>query len=129
MITGINVTPLVDVVLVLLIIFMITAPAIYQSGIKVELPKAATGEKVERVTLKFSLLPSGEIRLGPDPVTLARIPEIVEGALKKDPQATAVVGADRNLAHGTVIELIDALKGAGLTKIALGVQSKESSKK
>lgn len=129
MITGINVTPLVDVVLVLLIIFMITAPAIYQAGIKVELPKAASGEKVERVTLRFSLMPNGEIRLGSDPVQLARVPSIVEDALKKDPQATAVVAADRNLAHGTVIELIDSLKSSGLTKIALGVQSKDNSRK
>ncbi len=124
MITGINVTPLVDVVLVLLIIFMITAPAIYQSGVKVELPKASSGEKVEHITLRFTLMANGDIKLGNESVSLARVGEIVAESVKKDANANAVVAADKSVTHGKVVELIDALKVAGVTKIALGTQSK-----
>lgn len=123
-ITGINVTPLVDVVLVLLIIFMITAPALYQSGIKVELPKAASGAKVERMTLKITLTATGEMRLGDSVVQMSDLTVRAGEALKKDPEANAIIAADRGLTHGQVIEVIDTLKTAGITRIALGTQSK-----
>src|SRR6476646_10217575 len=61
MIAGINVTPLVDVVLVLLIIFLITAPVLYQSAIKVQLPKAKSGEETQKSPLSFTITKSGEI--------------------------------------------------------------------
>lgn len=127
MITGINVTPLVDVTLVLLIIFMITAPAIYQSGIKVELPKAASGSKVERMTLKLTLTANGEMRLEDQVITLADLGKRAAEALKKDPEANAIIAADRSLTHGQVIEVIDTLKSAGISRIALGTQSKRKS--
>src|SRR5680860_538573 len=60
-ISGINVTPLVDVVLVLLIIFMITAPAIYQSAIKVQLPKAKSGEASEKPPMNFTISKEGTL--------------------------------------------------------------------
>ena len=123
MITGINVTPLVDVVLVLLIIFMITAPAIYQAAIKVELPKATSGEKTEHVTLRFTLLSNGELRLGKETISKDRVAEAVKTALDKDSTANAIVSADQTLSHGSVMGLIDAIKAAGMTKIAIGVQS------
>lgn len=123
-ITGINVTPLVDVVLVLLIIFMITAPALYQSGIKVELPKAASGAKVEHMTLKITLTASGEMRLGDAVIQLADLSTQAADALKKDPEANAIIAADRSLSHGQVIEVIDTLKTSGISRIALGTQSK-----
>src|SRR3954469_1827821 len=61
MITGINVTPLVDVVLVLLIIFMITAPVLYQSAIKIQLPKAKTGEENPKSPLNFTISKDGDL--------------------------------------------------------------------
>src|ERR1700746_170275 len=63
-ISGINVTPLVDVVLVLLIIFLITAPALYQSAIKVQLPKAKSGEEANQSPLSFTLLKDGTLLWG-----------------------------------------------------------------
>lgn len=126
MITGINVTPLVDVVLVLLVIFMITAPAIYQSAIKVELPKAVSGEKTEHITLRFTLMKDGKIVLGKDETTLEKIPELVKSAIEKDPTANAVLFADAGVSHGQVMKVLDQIKANGIAKFALGVDSPES---
>jgi biopolymer transport protein ExbD len=123
MIVGINVTPLVDVVLVLLVIFMITAPVIYQSTIKVELPRASSGEKTEHITLRFTLMGNGDTMLGSDKVSRDRVPELVKSALKQDPTANAVIAADRNLTHGTVITFIDLLKTNGLQRFGIAVDS------
>lgn len=128
MITGINVTPLVDVVLVLLVIFMITAPAIYQSAIKVELPKAISGEKSDRVTLKFVLMKNGSILMGRDNITREKIPEIAKMALLRDPTANAVIAADSLMSHGEVITFIDLLKSNGVSRFAIGVEAPQGSK-
>lgn len=125
MITGINVTPLVDVVLVLLVIFMITAPAIYQAAIKVELPKAVSGEKTEHITLKFTLTKDGQIMLDKEVVTMDKIPGIVTQAVTKDPTANAVIFADAGVSHGQVMQLLDSVKVNGIAKFALGVDSPE----
>lgn len=123
MITGINVTPLVDVVLVLLVIFMITAPVIYQATIKVDLPKAVSGENTKHITLKFTLTKSGKVLLGNDEVGKDKVSAIVQKALQEDPTANAVLAADKTLTHGDVIEFIDVLKSAGLQRFGIAVDS------
>lgn len=122
-ITSINVTPLVDVMLVLLVMFMITAPIIYQAGIKIELPKTKSGEKTESITLKFTLSKDGKITQGQDVLTKEKVIEVVKNALKKDPQTAAVISADKALDHGTVIEFMDLLKSSGVMKLAIGVDA------
>src|SRR5436190_24061454 len=69
MFSAINVTPLVDVVLVLLIIFMITAPTIYQSAIKVQLPKAQSGEATEKAAMSFVINKEGNLTWNQEPIT------------------------------------------------------------
>lgn len=128
MITGINVTPLVDVVLVLLVIFMITAPAIYQSALKVELPKAVSGEKTEHVTLRFSVSKDGRISLDNEIITAEQITDIVKKAIEKDPSANAIVSADSSVQHGAVVGVIDLVKVGGINKISIGVDSSEVKK-
>lgn len=123
MIVGINVTPLVDVVLVLLIVFMITAPAIYQSAIKVELPKAISGEKTEHVTLKFTVTKDGKIIMGKDQIAMSQVTGIVKQGLEKDSTANAVIFADAGASHGSVMGLLDAIKSSGVTRFALGVDT------
>ena len=104
---------------------MITAPAIYQSAIKVELPKAVSGEKTEHVTLKFSLMKDGSIALGEERIAQDKIADAVKQALQKDPTANAVVFADAGVSHGAVMGLLDVIKVNGITKFALGVDSPE----
>ena len=130
MITEINVTPFVDVVLVLLILFMLAAPAVYQSGLKVQLPQAATATKFKHVTLQFMISADGQVVLGREKLsTAASVTEIVKRALALDPMADAMVSADRAVAHGRVLETIDAIKQAGIKEIALGAETKSATGK
>jgi biopolymer transport protein TolR len=127
-IAGINVTPLVDITLVLLIIFMVTAKIIVTSAVPLELPRAATAEEVQVV---FSVivpeqgptLVNGEAVV--DPAALAlRAGE----ALRRDPGLRAVVQADGGVAHRRVIAVLDALKVAGVARIAFAALPAEAAR-
>lgn len=123
MISAINVTPLVDVVLVLLVTFMITAPIMYQSAFKVNLPSAKSTAKVDRVTLRFALSKDGKLASGNRVITRDEVASVVKGALAKDPQADAVVSADTQVEHGAVVSLIDSIRGSGITKFSISVRT------
>ncbi len=124
--SNINVTPLVDVVLVLLIIFLITAPVIYQTSIKVKLAKASTGEQTgssePSSVINLVVTKTGDVfwdgrRTNPQ-ILQQRLREMGDAASQK----TAVISADRETPHGTVVELMDLLRAAGLTRLALNVE-------
>ena len=125
-ISGINVTPLVDVVLVLLIIFMITAPVIYQSAIKVQLPQAKTGEQAEKSALEFTLTKDGLLTLNKEALTWETLPARLSPFKNHTPDQTAVINADKATSHGAVIKLIDALRTVGITRFALSTNSEVS---
>lgn len=122
-ISGINVTPLVDVVLVLLIIFLITAPVLYQSAIKVHLPKAKSGEQSEKGPLTFTLSKDGQLAWDKDPIGWDALSQKLKTLGAQLSQETAIIRADEATPHGTVIKLMDALREAGLTHFALNVES------
>ena len=119
-ISGINVTPLVDVMLVLLVIFIVTAKIIVMPAVPLDLPHAAHGEEVQ-VVLSV-ILP---VR-GPMLVNGAALPSedaleaSARSALAGDPELRAVIQADGQVPHWRVIRALDQLKGAGLTRIAFG---------
>jgi biopolymer transport protein TolR len=119
-ITGINVTPLVDIILVLLIIFIVTAKIVVAPALPLDLPRASGTQEVQVV---FSVLLSSDGRLSvdgspvPDPKTLETR---ARSALIGDPELRAVVQADGSVQHRKVIAVIDALKRAGVTRIAFG---------
>lgn len=121
MITGINVTPLVDIILVLLIIFMLTASIIANPAIEVELPEASTGEGIEPTTLALTLTKDGELYLNgtlTDPESLAAyLPEVAQS----DAKAQAIIAADQEVSHGRVIWLIDMVRRAGIFKFAINI--------
>jgi biopolymer transport protein ExbD len=124
-ISGINITPLVDVVLVLLIIFMITAPVIYQSAIKVKLPQAKSGEELEKSPLSFTINQAGELSWGQEKTDWDTVtPKLAKLGASASEQ-TAVISADQATAHGTVIRLMDLLRQAGVTRFALNVETKK----
>lgn len=123
-ISGINVTPLVDIVLVLLIVFMITAPVIYQSSIHVQLPKAKSGESNPKNPLQFSLTKEGELYWDKEGISWDQAHLKLKALGEKTSQETAVISADLATPHGTVIRLMDALRQAGLTRIAINVESR-----
>jgi biopolymer transport protein ExbD len=125
-ISGINVTPLVDVVLVLLVVFMITAPVIYQSAIKVKLPQARTGEEVQKSPLSFTITPAGDLILGQEKIEWDSLGQRLAAFGPKAAEETAVISADQTTPYGTVIKLMDILRQAGVTHFAQNVESIKS---
>lgn len=123
-IAGINVTPLVDVVLVLLVIFLITAPAIYQSALKVQLPqsKAAEGNN-EKSSFKFTLTQSGELFLENEKLDWQNLTQKVKSLSSDLSDKTAIISADRKTPHGDVVRLMDQLKQAGLNRFGINVET------
>jgi len=120
-IAAINITPLVDVVLVLLIIFMITAPVIYQSSIPVQLPKAATGQDTENSIIKFTITKEGKLMMDTTEIQWSEIDSRIK-ALGNVEDQIAVISADEATPHGKVVELLDRLRTLGVLKAAMSVK-------
>ena len=121
MIAGINVTPLVDITLVLLIIFMVTATVIVNAGIKVELPKAASGSDQAKTTLSLTLQKDGTLYLNGERTNDQAVVRFIGENLPRTPDLQAVIAADRAVAHGDVVHVIDMVKRAGIRKFAINV--------
>ena len=123
MITAINVTPLVDVVLVLLIILMVTATAIVSKTIQMELPEAKTGENTPQTeTLAVSISRNGEIYLDAKPVTVDALRAQVRAAHTANAEVRAIIAADGGVLHGEVVKIIDLLRQEKVTKFAINVK-------
>jgi biopolymer transport protein ExbD len=121
-ISGINVTPLVDVVLVLLIIFMVTATYIAREAIDVDLPRVAEAGEPTGATLAVVLTRDGEVYLDGVKRSDEELRERVRAAVAKDRDARAILSADERATHGAVVRLIDLVKGAGVRRFALHVE-------
>ncbi len=120
-IVDINVTPLVDIVLVLLIIFMVTASLIVNPGIKAELPKAASGEEI-RTTLALTILKDGTLHVNGEQRTEEEARVIIRAAVRGNPDIQAIIAADKTVAHGDWVHLVDIAKLAGVRKFAVGTE-------
>ena len=121
-ITGINVTPLVDVMLVLLIIFMVTATYIVKETIQVELPRAANGGETVQKTFAVVITRDDKAWLNGIQVDDAGLVQAVRAAKAKGDDVQAIIGGDKNATHGAVTHVLDVLKGAGVTKFALEIE-------
>jgi biopolymer transport protein TolR len=124
-ITGINVTPLVDITLVLLIIFMVTASYIVKETIEIELPRAAHGGETLQKTFAVLVSKEGKTYLNGVPMDDAGLIAAVKDAQAHGEDVQAIVGADKNATHGMVTHLLDVLKGAGVTKFAIQIEKQE----
>ena len=121
-IVGINVTPLVDVVLVLLIIFMVTANFIVKETVEVDLPKAANGGETVQGLVNVVLDKAGQLYFDGTPVTETELQQRAAEQLKKDPETRAIISADQSLPYGQVMHLIDVVKGQGIARFALNIE-------
>jgi biopolymer transport protein ExbD len=129
-ITGINVTPLVDITLVLLIIFMVTAKLIVnRTAMSVDLPKASTGAEVQEI-LSVVLAGNGQAQVNgenvPDDDAIKKYAEL---AFAKDREVRAVIKADGTVQHARVMGVLDKMRQAGVGKIGFGVLPEDKAKK
>jgi biopolymer transport protein ExbD len=120
-INGINVTPLVDVVLVLLVILMVASTYIVAQTLKVVLPKSKSSDGTADKPNTVQLLKSGELRWNEQPVSEKDFEVKLKAAVETDPEMSLVVSADKEAQHGGVVHLMDLAKGAGVTKFAINV--------
>jgi len=117
----INVTPLVDIMLVLLIIFMLTAHLIAKKAIEVELPRAANATSLPPTTLAVTLARDGAVLLEGKPVSVEALRAAVRKAIAKDPKAQAIIVGDKSVPHGRVVWLLDTIKSLGVTTFAIQI--------
>ena len=121
----INITPLVDVVLVLLVIFMLTAPVL-QSGIQVNVPKTKTVRAITQQRTVLTINKDNEVFLDDKPVNLNQLPDILR-AQNTDPTHEIIyLRADQSVSFGTFATLMDAVKQAGITNISIVTQPAEN---
>ncbi len=122
MISGINVTPLVDITLVLLIIFMVTATYIVRQAIHVDLPRAANAGESTGTTLAIILTKDGDIYVDGKKRDETGLRDDARNALAKDKDARAIISADKNALHGSVVRVLDLIKGEGVSKFAINIE-------
>ena len=120
--TDINIVPLVDIVLVVLIIFMVTATYIVAPSIKVNLPDAATGESVEPSSLAITVSKDGSLYLDGAPLSEAALRAAVRDAKAKNPDVVCLIAGDKDARHGDVTHVIDLVKQEGVAKFAIQIE-------
>ena len=119
--SDINITPLVDIVLVLLIIFMVTAPVL-QSGIELNVPKTRTVKEITEERLVVSINKQQRVFLGNDPVNINEIGARLKQKIR-DPQHQAIfVRADEDVPFGAFATVMDAVKSSGITNVSIVTQ-------
>jgi biopolymer transport protein ExbD len=130
----INITPLTDIFLVLLIIFMVTSTVIVQqgpgggakAGLKVNLPKGGATDVTARATdLSVAVLADGRYVLSGNVVTTDELKAAFDKAKTENPETLVIVQADEGVPHGTVVQVMELAKKAGLAQLAIGVREGE----
>ena len=122
--SAINVTPFVDIVLVLLVIFMITAPALVKEVIGIKLPKAESSDPKAMASLGIAVSRQGQILLNGQVISPDALKAEVSRVLKESPEAQAIISADEEARHGDVVKAIDVIKTAGLNRFAIQIEHK-----
>jgi biopolymer transport protein ExbD len=122
-IVGINVTPMVDVVLVLLVIMMVSATYIVSQALKVELPKSASSDETVSMVATIALTKDGQYYFDKEPIAddAAMIAKLEE-AKAKSTEVNLVIMADAEALHGKVVHIIDIAKQHGVSKFSINVQ-------
>jgi biopolymer transport protein ExbD len=121
-IVGINVTPMVDVVLVLLVIMMVSATYIVSQSLKVELPKTASSDESVSTVAAVTITKEGNFFYNSEPVTEPALVGKLRAAKESSAEVNLVVSADESALHGKVVHVIDLAKIEGITKFAINVE-------
>jgi biopolymer transport protein ExbD len=122
-ITGINVTPMVDVVLVLLVIMMVSAQYIVSQSLKVELPKSQSTDEQTASVAAVTVAKGGALHWNQEQVDEKTLVAKLRAAHAQNPEVSLIVSADRAAMHGDVVHVIDLAKLEGITKFAINVET------
>jgi biopolymer transport protein ExbD len=121
-VTGINVTPLVDILLVLLIVFMVSAKFVDEAGLKVHLPKAAQAQVDATPALTVKMDADGRLSLMELSMDEHGLAASLAREARANPGVRVTVAADESLSYKRVVQLLDLIKKAGVTRVALAAE-------
>jgi biopolymer transport protein TolR len=120
----INITPFTDVVLVLLIVFMIATPFIYQSSMSVQLPQASASEESTRDVI-VTINAQGDVYMDDARVDLDTLKYKLRAMMRSKPNTSVVLNGDKNVKYDSVIQVMDVLTKAGVKNPGLGIELKK----
>lgn len=121
-INDINITPFVDVVLVLLVIFIVTAPMMMKDILEIKLPKTTQADAQSLSTLAVAVTKTGQLLVNGNLQSMEQLSELCKAALAKSADTQAIISADVDARHGDVIRVIDIIKSAGIQQFAIQVE-------
>lgn len=129
LVAEINITPFTDVILVLLVIFMITTPLIFQSSIKVKLPEAKGGKAIEDVKQNteayITVSDEGMVYLDQKLVTKRELKEKIYAMHRKNPDMSVILRSDRMVRFKDIVEILDPLTEIGITKLNIATTNQD----
>ncbi len=120
----INITPFTDVVLVLLIIFMIATPFIYQSSMKVQLPQASKSEEASRDII-ININAQGQVFLEDTKIDLESLKYKLTATVRSKPDTSVIINGDKNVRYDSVVQVMDVLTRSGVKNPGLGIELKK----
>jgi biopolymer transport protein ExbD len=121
-ISDINITPFVDIILVVLIIFMVTATYIVAPSIKVTLPDAATGDGTEESSLGLTMAADRTLFLNGEEVSEGQLRTVIREEKSRNKDVVCLIAADKTVMHGDVVGLIDLVKQEGVARFAINIE-------
>jgi biopolymer transport protein ExbD len=123
LISDINIVPFVDILLVILIIFMVTAPVVMRPSLKIQLPEATSGEKTDFTPFQLTVSSREQILLNGEPVQFENLTALAAEFISKNGEGQAVISADAAVPHGDVIAILDQIKLGGVKKLGLSIRN------
>jgi biopolymer transport protein ExbD len=122
--TDINITPMLDVVFIMLIFFIVTASFIKEAGIDVNRPGAVTAERKERASILVAITETGEVWIDKRPVDVRAVQANIERLRAENPQGGVVIQADKNSKNGLLVQVMDAARLAGVEEVSIAAEVK-----
>jgi biopolymer transport protein ExbD len=123
--TEINLTPMLDVVFIMLIFFIVTASFVKESGIDVNKPAAATAERKERGNILIAITDVGQIWMDKRPIDVRAVQANIERLHAENPQGEVVIQADKNSKNGLLVAVMDAAREAGVPNVSIAASPDE----
>ncbi|MDF1880024.1 biopolymer transporter ExbD [Sulfurimonas sp. MAG313] len=120
---GIDMTPMLDIVFIMLIFFIVTTSFVRESGIEVNKPQASTAKSKKKVNIIIGIKKSGEIWIDKHPVDIRAVRTTVERLHADTPEGTVIITADKKAQTGVLVSVMDQVKLAGIDKISIGANS------
>ena len=120
----IEIIPMIDIIFFLLVFFMVsTLSMTINHGLPVNLPKAASSQQDLRETFNVTVMQDGTLFLNKEPITLTELGQQVKTGLEKDPELVVIINADDQALHGAIVSVMDEVRLAGVSRLAIAVQA------